>query len=236
MLASIVMRHNISNILFTIFLYSCTSFGDYLQKADTAIEKEDYREAINFLNKALSKKKYLAEAYSEKAHCYTKLNKDDSAIIVYEQLLVFDPNNTLAFYNLGLCKYRQEKFDEAIDYFNDAMKTKGYNPNDTSKSQLIMEYTQGGKELLGMDGKFDISFSEIFYMAGLVYYKTGKIKKAYRYFMDCISKGFNVPESHYMIGLCWLSAGDNQKACESFKTSQISGYALAIEQFEKNCK
>ncbi len=230
------MRLHLSIIVFAIFLYSCTSPSEYLEKADVAIEKGEYREALNLINKALSKKKYLGEAYSEKAHCYTKLNKDDSAIIVYDQLLAFNPNNTLAYYNIGLCKYRQEKFDEAIDYFNDAMKTKGYNPNDTSKSQFIMEYTQGGKELLGMDEKFDVSFSEIFYMAGLAHYETGKTKKAYRYFMDCISRGFNVPECHYTIGLCWLSEGDNQKACESFKTSRIFGYSPATEQLEKICK
>lgn len=229
------MKTHLSIIFLALLCYSCTSSSGYLQKANIAIEKGEYREAINLLNKALSKKKYLGEAYSEKAHCYTKLNNDDSAIIVYDQLLAIDPNNTLAFYNIGLCKYRQEKFDEAIDYLNNAMKTKGYNSNDTAKSQFIMEYTPAGKDLLGMDNKFDISFSEIFFIAGLAHYEKGNIKKAYSYFTECVSRGSNVPESHYMIGLCWLSSGDNQKACESFKKSRIFGYTPATEEFEKIC-
>jgi tetratricopeptide (TPR) repeat protein len=84
-----------------------------------------------------------ASDYLQKAN--VAIEKEDSAIIVYSQLISFDPNNTLALYNVGLCKYRQEKFEEAINYFNKALITKGYNPEDTSKSQFTMEYTQFGK-------------------------------------------------------------------------------------------
>ena len=44
------MRHLFPNILLAIFLYSCTSANDYLQKADVAIEKENYREATTPVN------------------------------------------------------------------------------------------------------------------------------------------------------------------------------------------
>lgn len=230
------MRLLFRNIFLTILLYSCTTASDYLQKANTAIEKENYREAIKFLDKALTKKKYLKEAYTEKAHCFTKLNKDDSAVIVYSQLIVFDPNNTLALYNIGLCKYRQEKFDEAITYFNNALIRKGYNPDDTTKSQFTLEYTQFGKELLGKEDRFEVPFSDLFYMSGLAHYSIGQRKKAYGYFMDCISRKAYVGESYYMIGYCWLESNEKEKACESFTNSSLYGYSLANEQLEKICK
>lgn len=207
-----------------------------MKKANVAIEKGNYREAINLLDKALTKKKYLVEAYTDKAYCYTKLNKDDSAVIVYTQLISLLPDNTLALYNMGLCKYRQKSFDEAISYFNKAMITKGYNPEDTSKSLFIMEFTPAGRELLDKDDKFDVSFSEIFYMVGLAHYSIGQIHKAYNYFMRCISKGFNTGESHYMIALCWLASGKKEKACESFRNSSLYGYSPASEQLNKTCK
>jgi len=235
-LPAILMRHPFTNILLAILLYSCNSTSDYLQKANAAIEKENYREAINFLDKALTKKKYLKEAYTEKAHCYTKLNKDDSAIIVYSQLISFDPNNNLALYNIGLCMYRQEKFDEAINYFKRVLIIKGYNPDDTSKSQFTMEYTEFGKELLGKEDRFEVPFSDLFYMSGLAHYSIGQRKKAYSYFMDCISRKAYVGESYYMIGFCWLESNQKEKACESFKNSSLYGYSLANEELEKNCK
>ena len=48
-------------------------------------------------------------------------------------MLSFDPKNTTAFYYIGLCKYKQNQFDDAIEYYNKALITKGdSNPTDTS--------------------------------------------------------------------------------------------------------
>ncbi len=229
------MRHATLYIFLAIFLCSCNSAETFLQEADIAIEKGNYKEAIKLLDKAIEKKKYLSEAYTDKAHCYTMLDKDDSAIIVYNQLISYQPDNTLALYNSGLCKYRQEQFDEAISYFDNAMTTKGFNPHDSSKSQLIFEYTPEGNKLLGNPGKFDVALPEIFYMSGLAHYEKRQIRKAYSYFMRCISEGFNLGESHYMIAACWLSLGKKEKACESFKTSSLHGYSEASQQLSKNC-
>jgi hypothetical protein len=42
--------------LIVILLFSCHSANDYLQKADIAINKGNYREAMVLLDKALAKK------------------------------------------------------------------------------------------------------------------------------------------------------------------------------------
>jgi tetratricopeptide (TPR) repeat protein len=230
------MNYSFPTIILVILLYSCTSANDYLQKANIAIEKKNYREAIDLLNKALGKENHFREAYTEKAHCYAELNMDDSAIIVYKQLIAFNQNNTLALYNIGLCKYRQEKFDEAISYFNNAMITKGYNPDDTSGSQFIMEYSPFIKKFMGKEDKFEVPFSDLVYMAGLSHFEAGHLKKAYHYFTNCISWEYHVGESYYMIGLIWLASKKKDKACESFINSYYSGYLLAKEQLDKTCK
>jgi len=222
-------------LLMLLMAYSCMSANDYLEKAKIEINNGNYRKAIKFLDKALSKKKFLSEAYTEKAFCYSKINKDDSAIIVYNRLLSFSPKNTLALYNIGLCKYRQEKFDKATQSFIDALKTKGYDPEDTSKLKMYIEYTPFGKEILGKDDRFDVPFTDLFYMLGLSYYSEGKRKKAFHYFKNCIEKEFNLPECHYMIGLCWLESNMKEKACESFAKSAFYDYSLAKEQLAKVC-
>ena len=222
--------------LIVMLLFSCSSANDYLQKADIAINKRDYRKAIVLLNNALAKKKYLSEAYTEKGYCYTMLNKDDSALIVYGQLISYSPKNTLALFNSGNCKYRQGKFEEAINFFNSAMITKGFNPNDSSAGQYVLEYTPVGKDLLGINDKFDVPLAEIYYQVGLAHYEVMQIKKAYGYFSNCISDKFNVGQSHYMIGMCWLASNNREKACQAFRTSLINGYKEAEEQFHKTCK
>jgi tetratricopeptide (TPR) repeat protein len=222
--------------LIVLLLFSCNSANDYSQKADIAINKGNYREAMLLLDKALAKKKYLSEAYTEKGYCYTMLNKDDSALIVYGQLISYSSKNTLALFNSGNCKYRQRKFEEAINFYNSAMKTKGYNPNDSIAPQIVFEYTPAGKDLLGINDRFDVQLAEIYYQAGLVHYELNQIKRAYGYFSKCISDGFNIGQSHYMIALCWLASNNKEKACQAFKTSILNGYKEAEEQFDKTCK
>lgn len=230
------MQRALLYIFLFFFLYSCGSANDHFRQAVKEIEKKNYRKAIDHLNKAIAKKKDFSKAYAEKGYCYSQLKRHDSAIIVYDQLLSFHSNNTWALFNVGLCKYDLEKFDEAINYFDRAMASKGYDPNDSSKFKLTFELTPLGKELLDDQNIFDIPFSEIFYMAGLTHYELGKNDKAYSYFKNCISRGYKLGESHYMIALCWLSSNEKEKACTSFKESSMKGYALATEQLAKNCQ
>lgn len=222
-------------LLLMILSGSCRSANDYLDKADNAIEQGDYRKAIGYLDKALAKKRYFTGAYINKAYCYTNLDKDDSAIIVYNQVLAYMPENTLVLYNMGLCKYRKKEWVESIDYFKQAMLSKGYNPEDTTGKQLIMEYTPAGKELTG-EGRYDVYFSELFYAAGLAHYEVGQLKKAYTCFSNCISRGFNVRESHYMIAFCWFDSNKKDRACESFRAASLLGYEPAREQLARGCK
>jgi len=207
-----------------------------LNEARAAIDKGNYRKAILLLDKAIAKKKFFREAYTEKAYCYSSLDNDDSAIIVYNELLAFNPNNTLALHNSGLCSRRLQKFDQAIDYFNRALISKGYNPDDSVKSQIYTEeYTPAGKEILGIDDRFDVSFAEIFYYEGLAHYRAGHLRKAYTYFTKCTSRGFNTGESYYMIGLCWLRSDNKEKACEAFRNSLFAGYESAKGDLDSIC-
>jgi tetratricopeptide (TPR) repeat protein len=217
-----------------LFLNSCNSAGDYLKKADAAIEKKDFREAISFLDKAIAKKRYLTQAYIDKGYCYAELNNDDSAILAYSQVLCYLPDNTMALYNIGWRKYSQKKHKDAIDYFNRAMLSKGYNPDDTAKIRMIMELSPAWNEIQG--NKFDIPFSEIFYAAGIAHYDAGQLRKAYDYFNSCISRQYSVGECYYMIGYIWLTSKENEKACEAFKNASTNGYAEVAKEIEQYCK
>jgi len=219
-----------------LLLYSCNSANDYLKKADTAINKENYREAIVLLDKALVKKKYLMEAYTEKGYCYTMLDRDDSALLAYKHVISLLLNNTLALFNSGNCKYRQGKYEDAIDFYNKALIAKGYNTEDSTTGRLVVELTPEGKNLLGIDDKFDVSVYKIFYEAGLAHYELGQFREAYRYFHNSISGTYKVGESYYMIAMCWLVSNNKEKACEALRNSMLNGYAEASKKLATTCK
>ena len=225
-----------STILTFLLILSCTSSSEYLLEANEAGNKGNYREAIILLDKAIAKNPKFKDAYLNRGICNENLNRLDSAINDYNKLLKFDPKNTSATYYIGLCKYKQNKFAEAVEYFNKALWTKGgLNPSDTGHVQITIDYNKNGLLADADNVKFDIAADEIYYQRGLAYYQMGNIGKAYSDFMNCIGNNYYVGESHYMVGLCYLSTNQKVKACEEFNRAILYGDTTAREMILKNC-
>ena len=213
----------------------CYSADDYLQQGHDLALKRDYRSAILLFDKEIKKKTKLKEAYIQRGLCYESINQIDSAINDYKILVSFDPTNTTALYYIGLCKYEQKQFNEAIVYYNKAIATKGgASTSDTSRSHFILDINNDG--LLGNFAPFDVPSHDIFYQRGLAYYSSKQIKKAYEDFQNCIQQNYYVGQSYYMVGLCWLTAGKKDKACEAFKQGSFNGDSLATKELNETCK
>jgi len=212
-----------------------TSANDYIKRGHDIGMQGNYKEAILDYNKAIEKDPKLKEAYIQKGLCFEYLNQEDTAIKVYEHLLSFDQNNTTAFYYIGLCKYKQNKFQEAIEFYNKALITKGVsNPSDTSSVQIVLNLNKNG--ILADQAAFDVASYEIYYERGLAYYSTKQIKRAYYDFQNCINQKYQLGESNYMIGLCWLTANKKDKACEAFRQGSFYGDSLSTTQIQEVCK
>ena len=126
------------------------------------------------LDKAILKDPKLKEGYIQRGLCYENIKQDEKAISDYNTLLSFDPNNTTAFYYIGLCKYRQNKFQEAIENYDKALITKGVsNPSDTSSVQIVLDLNKNG--ILGDQAAFDVASYEIYYERGLAYRKDSAV-------------------------------------------------------------
>ena len=219
------------------FLTGCDlhSTQYYLERGHEIGLTGDYPSAIKLFDKAIQKNPKLKEAYIQRGLAYECINQTDKAIADYKALLSFDPKNTMAYYSIGLCKYRQEKFNEAIDYYNKALVTKGVkDPSENSTPQIIINWNKNS--LLGDVTQYDVASYEIYYERGLAYYSTNQIKRAYYDFENCIQQNYMPGESNYMVGLCWLTVKNNAKACESFKTGAFYGDSLSKVQIPKVCK
>ena len=227
----------ITILIIVTFFTGCglKSADTYLQESKLASEKGDYNAAIILLNKATYKNPKLKEAYIQRGLCYENIHQDDAAINDYKTLLIFDPENTTAFYYTGLCKYRQNKFEEAIENYNKALITKGIaNPSDTTKIEMVIDLNKNG--ILTDEVSFDILASQIYYERGLAYYSSQQIKRAFYDFKNCIAQKYNLDECLYMSGLCWQAADKKDKACEAFKQSSAYGNNMAKNHLEHLCK
>ena len=223
-------------ILTLLLLTSCnlTSSIEYLRQGDEIGIKGDYKAAIALYDKAILKNPNFKEAYIQRGLCYENLHNVNQAINDYETLLSLDTNNTTAYYYIGLCKFEQKKYNEAIDYYNRALMTKGIsNPTDTGY-QAIIEFNKNG--IFKDKFTFDIPAREIYFERGLAYYSTHQYKKAFHDFQNSIEMKYNVGESHYMTGLCWLSIAKKEKACESFKLGFLYGDSLSTKTMNEICK
>jgi tetratricopeptide (TPR) repeat protein len=149
-------------------------------------------------------------------------------------LLSFDPSNTTAFYYIGLCKYKQNKFDEAIEFYNKALMTKGVsNPLDTS-IQIVIDFNKNGI-LVADQAAFDVASRKIYYERGLAYYSTKQIKEHFMILKVAFDKSICLEKANYMIGLCWLTANKKDKACEAFKRGAFYGDSLSKTQILEEC-
>ena len=224
-------------ILTIIFITSCDlkSADDYLKQGHDIGLTGNYKAAITVFDKAIQKNPKLKEAYIQRGLCYENLQQDSLAINDYKKLLSFDPNNTTAFYYIGLCKYRQNKFQEAIENYDKALITKGVtNPSDTSSVQIVLDLNKNG--ILADQTAFDVAFYEIYYERGLAYYSTQQIKRAFYDFQNCINQKYQLGESNYMVGLCWLTANKKDKACEAFRQGAFYGDSFSKIQIQEVCK
>jgi tetratricopeptide (TPR) repeat protein len=228
--------HFLIGFLVSTSFTSCESPDTLVARAEAEIREGAYRHAIGLLDRALEDKKYFARAYTAKAYCYSQLGNEDSARLVYKQLLRFMPNNTLALYNIGESYYSQNNFEKAVQYLNEALISQGYNPSDTVRTQFLLEESGALDELLGKSEQPKVKFSEIFYALGLSYFNVGKLTKAYSCFNQCVSSNHMIPESYYMMGLCYLSSKKTEKACEYFTKSYSYGDSLAKIQVLKHCR
>ncbi len=200
----------------------CHSAEDYLSEGQDLSSAGQYRDAIRIFDLAIRENPFLKDAYIFKGQCHEYLAEYDSAIHSFNRLLHFDPDNTAAIYYSGICKFRQNKIAESIDYYNKALDSKGgFNTRDTTSIQAVLDLH---KDVFETDEvEFDIPSSEILYDRGMAYYKAGQVKNASYDFTSCIFQKYNPGNSYYMLGLCRMARKERKRAQEAFSFASTYG-------------
>jgi tetratricopeptide (TPR) repeat protein len=224
------MYHRIFSIVLVLGILSgCKNAEDYFSEGQDLYMDGHYKEAIIKYNKAIQANQYFKDTYIQMGTCYECLNQHDSALKAYSALLKIFPDNTAANYYSGVSKYRQQKYTEAIPYYDRAMDTKGgFHASDTNSIQTLIDLCKDNFE--SENAEIDIPSREILYDRAMANYKSGKFKSASDDFSKCILQDYNPGTSYYMIGLCCLARKETKFARKAFFQASNYGDSLAIKK------
>lgn len=82
----------------------------------------EYRECLGILDALMKKKQPVGRYYQLIGNCLSKLNKNEEAILTYEEGLNKFPDAAYLMYELGLAHLNKNKFSQAIIYFENGIK------------------------------------------------------------------------------------------------------------------
>lgn len=207
----------------------CKNAEDYLSEGLDLSSTGYVREAIVKFDYAIHENPYQKDAYLQMGICYTYLNQEDSAIRTYQKLLSLYPENTAANYYYGVAKFKQQKYNEAVLYFNKALDSKGgFNATDTNSIQTLIDLYKDNFE--SENAEMDIPTREILYDRAMANYKSGNFQHARIDFANCIIQNYNPGTCYYMIGLCRLARKEIKYAREAFFRASNYGDSLAVKK------
>jgi tetratricopeptide (TPR) repeat protein len=210
-------------------LSGCKNAEDYFSEGQDLSSDGYYKEAILKYNMSIQRNQYLKDSYIQMGICYEYINQHDSALKAYNELLKLYPDNTAANYYSGVSKYRQQKFAEAIPYYDRALESKGgFHASDTNSIQTLIDLCKDNFE--SENAEIDIPSREILYDRAMANYKSGKFKTACNDFSNCILQNYNPGTSYYMIGLCRLARKEIKFARKAFFQASNYGDSLAIKK------
>ncbi len=128
----------IKKIIYTVLLTVITNaLFCQIHKGDKYVAKAQYLKAVSKYKSASNKKNLLTkqEAYIKLASCYKNLNEYEKAETAYKNALAINSNvNADVFYNYGQVLKVNNKYEEAVEQFNNYIKLM---PNDANAKNAL---------------------------------------------------------------------------------------------------
>lgn len=214
-------------LLISFVLTSCdfTSPKTYLAQAKKYENKNEFKEAIKILDRAIAKDENYLPAYINRAVDKAMLGDYKSAIRDYDIVLQKDTNNTLALLNRGKNKHRLYNYSGAIEDFNKAIKTKG-------SEAAYLEIMPNGP----IDSGYECSMESIRLERCVSLYFIHDLKGAYSDVEFCVERNFEPAIALYFRGIILLSANKKEAGCRDLHKALAMGNPDAIQEIRRYCK
>ena len=158
---------------------------------DEFIKKGNYKEGLSCYDKALAIDASYKDAVNAKKECIEKIAKSELLQNKnYEEALDYCRKNfnidiSSSLYFKAIMSYKSEKYDKALEYFNEALKS---GPEDidslTGKGMVLLKqkYIKESIDCFDRALKIDKKHAKALYYKGLALYYDGKYKEAIKYY------------------------------------------------------
>jgi len=201
------------------------SAKEYFADAERQEGQGKYKEAVQLLDKAISKDQNFLGAYINRGADKSALGDFKGAIEDYMKVVTLDPKNTLALFNIGNNYKRLGDYQSAVIYYNKAFETKG-------GEGIYIDFTPN--TFVDLD-KFDVPGHQISYERAIAFYQLDSLNRASTDFQHSISNDFMTADCYQRIGYIYVSRGQKEKACECFQKAIDLGNKDAESDIVKYC-
>ena len=225
---------------FCIVYMSCSpGEKELLEAGISKIETENYREALNYLDRALAVNPGNIRTYNAKSFALFALQEYNGVVENSLEAIKVDSSDYRPYYNMANARLELGQVEEAIKDYTKAIDIK---PNE---ADIYLNrgtgYFRTGAYLRAIEDfnfaqKLNKNTASVFYNRAKTYLKIDSINLAINDFTETISLAPDHGEAHYWLGLSKILQGHKEEGCASLKKSKELGFANAREAIDKNCK
>ncbi len=200
----------------------------HFKKADQLYNKNNCEEALTHINKTIAAQMDNWEAYLLRARIYECLRINDKAITDYSVLILWQPENLEFRFNRGELRYKEKKYDQAVQDLRKALLLPAQETN-----QILFSSNPGEKGISGVSTVSTLH-AEIHNYIGLSYHELGKYDSALSFFTDAINLK-NDPRyisnralTYEAMELWQQAINDYERALQLNSENEIARYNLVL--------
>jgi len=211
----------------------------YAKRAEIYLAIEDYKTAVEDLNKAIDGDRRNAQLYKLRADALLEMGKYKTALEDYNSAVKYDSEEFEVYLNRAVAFSKNDMYDNAM---KDIAFYRKYFPESVHASYIAGNINQEHKKYL--DALKDYNFClkkdptkpEYFMGRGKTYMATQTYKYAQNDFSMALDLDPYNSEAYFLKGQTSLKLNDKEDACFCFKKAYSYGYGDALNYINDYCK
>jgi tetratricopeptide (TPR) repeat protein len=199
-----------------LWLFRCSlySFGSFL-----AVERQDYRRAIQMWERAIQLDSKDAGAYDGRGNTYAGLGQHERAIQDYDRAIKLDPKLALAYYSRGLAYAFLGQHQRAIEDYDQAIQldpklAMAYTNRGAAYYQLgqYEQAIQDHDQAIQLDPKYAVAYNN----RGAAYAALGQHQRAIQDYDQAVLLDPKYAVAYNNRGAAYAALGQHQRAIQDF--------------------
>ena len=144
----------------------------------------------------------------------------ENNITLYEHTLKHTSNNVIIHNNLGTALYKQDRTEEAVEHYLQALQLKPDHAK--AHNNLGLAYGDSGMHEEAIKAykrtiRIDPDYADVHNNLGIAFVKSGKYKEAIESYKQAIRIGPDYAKAHNNLGVAFVKSGKLKEAIESYK-------------------